>query len=129
MCGIRARGSCMGVGKTVWNTLKEGETEKRGGESIDFKKGKQAGSRGGALKKGGGGGTPLQTIFITATFIYCWSLLIEFNFCVGKTCGAFWKGLSLKAWLRYNIWKHLRTFLSRHIPKMMKFLRHRQNKF
>ena len=37
---IRAGGSCRRVGGTVENTLKRGGTEKRGGETKIFKKGK-----------------------------------------------------------------------------------------
>ena len=43
-------------GGTVWNTLKVGGTEKRGGETKILKRGGQAGSRGGCLKKGAEGG-------------------------------------------------------------------------
>ena len=43
---------CMRVAGTVWNNLKGGATEKRGGETRIFKRG-EAGSRGGCLKKGG----------------------------------------------------------------------------
>ena len=54
------------MGKTVQNTLKGGATERRGGETKIFKRGRQAGSRGEFLKKmgegGGGAGTPLQTM-------------------------------------------------------------------
>ena len=52
---IRAGGGCVRVGGTVWNTLKEGGTEKRGGEAKILKKKGQAGSREGCLKKGAGG--------------------------------------------------------------------------
>ena len=38
--------------------------QKRGGGNKDFKKGGQAGSRGGCLKKRGGG-TPLRTMNLT----------------------------------------------------------------
>ena len=43
-----------------------GGTENRGGGSKDFKKGGLAGSRGGCLKNGGGGGagTPLRTMMM-----------------------------------------------------------------
>ena len=44
----------MRVGGTVKNILKGGGTEKRGGETKILKRG-QAGSRGGCLKKSGGG--------------------------------------------------------------------------
>ena len=50
------------MGKTVQNTLKGGATERRGGETKIFKRGRQAGSRGEFLKKmgeGGGGWNPL----------------------------------------------------------------------
>ena len=43
---------------TVQDTLKEDGTENRGGKTKSFKKGEQAGSRGGCLKKEGPG-TPL----------------------------------------------------------------------
>ena len=43
------------MGEAVENTLKGGGTEKRGGETKILKRGK-AGSRGGCLKKGMGGG-------------------------------------------------------------------------
>ena len=56
---IRAGGGCVRVGGTVWNTLKEGGTEKRGGEAKILKKKGQAGSRDGCLKNGGSG-TPLR---------------------------------------------------------------------
>ena len=46
-------GSLHNVGGTVWNTLKGGGIEKRGGESKIIKRGK-AGSRVGCIKKGGG---------------------------------------------------------------------------
>ena len=39
MCWIRAGGCCVRVGGTVWNTLKEGGIEKRGGEANIKKKG------------------------------------------------------------------------------------------
>ena len=57
---IRKGGGCVRVGGTVWNTLKEGWTEKRGGEAKILKKKGQARSRGGCLKNGGGSGTPLR---------------------------------------------------------------------
>ena len=44
------------MGKTVQNTLKGGATERRGGETKIFKRGRQAGSRGEFLKKMGEGG-------------------------------------------------------------------------
>ena len=50
----------MRVGGPVENTLKGSGTEERGGEAKVFKKGGQAGSRGGCLKKGAG--FLLQTI-------------------------------------------------------------------
>ena len=56
---IRKGGGCVRVGGTVWNTLKEGGTEKRGREAKILKKKGQAGSRGGCLKNGGSG-TPLR---------------------------------------------------------------------
>ena len=49
------------MGKTVQNTLKGGATERRGGETKIFKRGRQAGSRGEFLKKmGEGGGEGLE---------------------------------------------------------------------
>ena len=56
---IRARGGYVRWGGTIWNTLKEGRKEKRGGEAKILKKEGQAGSRNGCLKKGGSG-TPLR---------------------------------------------------------------------
>ena len=50
---IWAREICMRVGGTVQNTLKGGGTEKRGGDRKILKYGRQAGSRGGCLKKEG----------------------------------------------------------------------------
>ena len=47
------------MGGNVWNTLKGGGTEKRGGETEISKKG-QAGSRMGSLKRGAG--TSLRTM-------------------------------------------------------------------
>ena len=48
----------MRVGETVENTLKGSGTEKGRGNK-DFKKGGKAGSKGGCLKRGrGGGGNP-----------------------------------------------------------------------
>ena len=68
MLWIRAGGGCMRVGETVWNTIKEGGTEKRGGEEKIFKKKGQAGSRDGCLKKGREeSGTPLQTMMFAST--------------------------------------------------------------
>ena len=49
----------MRVGGTVYNSLEGGGTEKRGGDTKNFKKGGQVGSRGGCLKKVGAG-TPYQ---------------------------------------------------------------------
>ena len=56
---IKAGEGCVRVGGTVWYTLKEGGTEKRGGEAKILKKKRQAGSRDGSLKKRGSG-TPLR---------------------------------------------------------------------
>ena len=56
---IKAGGGCVRVGETVWNTLKEGGTQKREGEAKILKKKGQAGSRDGCLKKAGSG-TPLR---------------------------------------------------------------------
>ena len=67
----------MRMGGTVENTLKGGETEKRGGKTKILKRGGgQDGSRGRCLKKwgGGGAGTPLQTI--NKYICYC---IIEHN--------------------------------------------------
>ena len=59
VCWIRAEGGYMRVEGTVWNTLKGGGTEKRGGETKILKRRGQAGSRCGCLKRGGGGWNPL----------------------------------------------------------------------
>ena len=53
---IRVGGGYVRWGGTIWNTLKEGRKEKRGGEAKILKKEGQAGSRNGCLKKG----TPLR---------------------------------------------------------------------
>ena len=52
----------MRVGETVWNTLKGGGTEKKGGEPKILKKKGQAGSRDRYLKKGRGGWNPLTKL-------------------------------------------------------------------
>ena len=52
---------CVRVEGTVWNTLKAGGTEKRGGETKILKRGAQAGSRVRRLKKEGGW-NPLRTM-------------------------------------------------------------------
>ena len=51
----------MRVGGTVQNTLKGGGTEKRRGETKIIKSGKLS-QRVGALKRGGGAGTPFWTM-------------------------------------------------------------------
>ena len=57
-------GDCLKYLKREWNR-KEGRWNK------DFKKGGQTGSRGGCLKKGGGGaGTPLRTMMHTQLLQY-----------------------------------------------------------
>ena len=56
---IRAGGGCVRVDETVWNTLKEGGTEKRGRQAKILRKKGQCWSRDGCLKKGGSG-TPLR---------------------------------------------------------------------
>ena len=53
MLWIRARRGYMRVGRTVWNTLKGGGTEKKGGEAIILKKRGKLGQGVDALKKGG----------------------------------------------------------------------------
>ena len=69
MLWIWAGGVCVRVGETVWNTLKGGGTEKRGGEAKVLKKKVQVGSRDGYLKKEGGGGLepPYETMMFTST--------------------------------------------------------------
>ena len=59
MLWIKAGGGCVRVGGTVWNTLKEGGTEKRGGEAKILKRRDKLGQEMDALKKGESG-TPLQ---------------------------------------------------------------------
>ena len=56
----------MGRG-TVWNTLKGGGTERRERETKKLKSGGQAGSRGGAIKKGKGL-NPLKIIVYVTGF-------------------------------------------------------------
>ena len=58
---IRAGGGCIRVGRTVWNTLKGGGTEKRGGETKILKGGGgKSGQEVGALK----GGTPYELWYL-----------------------------------------------------------------
>ena len=52
MCQIRAGGDYVIVGE-LFEYLKMGWNRKEGRRNEDFKKGRQAGSRGGCLKKGG----------------------------------------------------------------------------
>ena len=62
MCQIRAGGGCVMVGGgNCLKHLQRGWKGKEGRENKDFKKGGQAGSRGGCQKKVGGG-TPLRTL-------------------------------------------------------------------
>ena len=90
-------GWCVGLGQegvvwwwvgTVWNTLKAGGTEKRGGEgNKDFKKGGrgQARSKGRCLKKGGTG-THIHglSVYVKGCVCYIFANL----FCISKrgTC-------------------------------------------
>ena len=62
-------GSLHNIGGTVWNTLKGGGIEKRGGESKILKRGK-AGSRVGCIKKEGGLKPPKKLSCYTLTFSY-----------------------------------------------------------
>ena len=84
----------MRVGGTVYNTLKGGGTEKRGGETKISKRWVQTGSRGECLKKERGGGTPLWTMLIFFFTIFlntfhdwlkCW-LFYDFMFLVMLQC-------------------------------------------
>ena len=59
---MRGGWGCVRVGETVWNTLKGGGTEKKGGEPKILKKKGQAGSRDRYLKKGRGGWNPLTKL-------------------------------------------------------------------
>ena len=64
---------CEGGGNCL-KYLKRGWNRKEGRENKDFKKGGQAGSRGGCLRKGGDSGTPLRTMVIflwTGNFKCC----------------------------------------------------------
>ena len=64
---IKTGEGCMRVGKTVWNALKGGGIEKRGGgRNKHFKKGGKLSQGLGALK--GRAGTPLWTTKIFAKF-------------------------------------------------------------
>ena len=54
----------MGVGATVWNTLKGGRTEKSGGEINILKRGDKLGQGMGALKRGGGLEPPYELWFL-----------------------------------------------------------------
>ena len=60
-------------GGNCQNTLKWGGTEKREEDKKIFKKGGQAGSKGGCLKKVGGAGTPLRIMLCG------WSLKISLH--------------------------------------------------
>ena len=65
-----AGGNCVRVRGTVWNTLKWGGTENRGGETKIFKKGGgQAGSRGGCPKKEGGLEPLYEVCFVSIKFV------------------------------------------------------------
>ena len=88
MLWIRAGGSCVWVGETVWNTLNEGGTEKSGGEAKILKKKGKAGLRNGYLKKGAGislrnydgyiyivAGFFFVFVFIYLLFVSHWPLL------------------------------------------------------
>ena len=57
----------MGVGATVWNTLKGGGTEKSGGETNILKRDDKLGM--GALKKGGGGLEPPHELWFLRIFV------------------------------------------------------------
>ena len=59
---IKGGEGCVRVGETISNTLQGGGTEKRGGETKNFKRGDKLGQGVGALKGGGGAGTPLRTM-------------------------------------------------------------------
>ena len=62
----------MRVGETVYNTLKGGWNKTEGRGHKDLKKGGgQARSRGGCLKKGGGAGNPLRTMFSMISVVSC----------------------------------------------------------
>ena len=67
MMWIKAGEGCVRVGGTVWYTLKEGGTEKRGGEAKILKKNGKAGSRDGCLKKRGSLEPPYETMMFTST--------------------------------------------------------------
>ena len=79
-----ARGGCVRVGGTVWNSLKGGGTEKRKGEAKILKSGGQAGLRCGCLKKRGTG-TPLPTtlilVYVTSINGVCkkWSIFRHYH--------------------------------------------------
>ena len=62
--GLGQEGVAWGWGGTVWNTLKESGTEKRGGETKILKMEGKLGQVVGVLKRGGGAGTPLRTRII-----------------------------------------------------------------
>ena len=64
MCWIRAGGGHVRVGRTVWNTLKGAGTEKSGGETKILEGEGASWVKGWVPYKGGGDGTPLQTMSI-----------------------------------------------------------------
>ena len=64
---IKAGERCVRVGGTVWNTLKEGGTEKRGGEAKILKNNGKAGSKDGCLKKRESLEPPYETMMFPST--------------------------------------------------------------
>ena len=71
MCWIKAGGGCVKVVGIVWNTLKWGGTEKRGGSTKILKRGGggQTGSRSVSFKRGEAG-TPLQTMIYYLAVVF-----------------------------------------------------------
>ena len=71
MCWIKAGGGCVKVVGIVWNTLKWGGTEKRGGSTKILKRGGEGKlGQGVCLLKGGEAGTPLQTMIYYLAVVF-----------------------------------------------------------
>ena len=67
MVGLEQEGLCEGGGNSL-KYLKRGWNRKEGMKNKDFKKGGQARSRGGCIKKGGGGWSPLTNYVLLTIF-------------------------------------------------------------
>ena len=106
MLWIRAGGGCVKVGGTVWNILKEGGTEKTGGEAKILKRKGQAGWRDGCLKNGARSlEPPYEIMMFTSTLqqennrlTRSWSM---FLFCTPLVSLCF-EGYKIENWQRLS---------------------------